>query len=77
MNTGFPQYPRAQPQKNPKQPKEAQIIKPVADQSGLKGELQYNIKVALEKDKKIKPVKVFENYTPPIKNKYTKSKNKK
>ena len=77
MNTGFPQYPRAQPQKNPKQPKEAQVIKPVADQSGLKGELQFKVKPSIEKEKKIKPVKVFENYTPPKKNKYTKSKNKK
>tara|TARA_R110000803_G_scaffold34301_3_gene74963 strand:- start:3649 stop:3882 length:234 start_codon:yes stop_codon:yes gene_type:complete len=68
---GWGDHPKAQKQKHPKQYREKKLIKPVVDPYGISSidHLQFKIRSDVEKDKKVRPIKVFQNYNPPKKDK--------
>ena len=66
---GWGEYPKAQKQKHPKQYREKKLIKPVVDPYGISAidHIQFQVRTDVEKDKKVRPVKVFKDYNPPKK----------
>ena len=70
MNKGFGDYPKPQAKpKAPKQYREKKLIKPVQDPYGINptNHLQFKVRTDIENDKKIRPAKVFQGYTKPMK----------
>tara|TARA_R110000787_G_scaffold3291_1_gene13065 strand:- start:17914 stop:18162 length:249 start_codon:yes stop_codon:yes gene_type:complete len=64
---GWGEHPKPQKQKLPKQYREKKLIKPVVDPYGISSidHLQFQVRTDVEKDKKVKPIKVFKDYNPP------------
>jgi len=66
---GWGEMPKPQKGKFPKQYREKKLIKPVADPYGNNSNaiehFQFKVRTDVEKDKKIRPAKVFQNYVPP------------
>ena len=49
-------------------------LKSVKDNGSPCSDLQFNVKADIERDKRVRPVKVFEGYKPPKKSNKTKTK---
>ena len=51
--------------KKPKQYREKNLLKPMVQNNEPDSIMQFNVRTDLEKDKKVRPKKIFQNYTPP------------
>lgn len=60
-------------QKKPKQYSEKNLLKPMVQNNEPDSIMQFNVRTDLDKDKKVRPKKIFQDYVPPNKKKLKKS----